>query len=106
VTESSRISIDKCVAYKHSLNTMACGRCHKQELYAWTVLRLLWQEIEFPVLKLPCHWILRVWLENLVCTACTCVCVCTAISIVVCKKVRFQGTENLYCSLLDYDVMW
>jgi len=44
VTESLRISIDKCVAYKHSLNTMASGRrCHEQELYAWTVVRLLGQ---------------------------------------------------------------
>jgi hypothetical protein len=30
-----------------------------------------------------------------------CVCVCAEISIVVCKKVCFKGTENL----VDYDVM-
>jgi hypothetical protein len=28
--------------------------------------------------------------------------VCADIPIVVCKKVHFQGTENLDCSLLDY----
>lgn len=31
--------------------------------------------------------------------------VCANIPVVVCKKVRFQGTENLDCILLDYDVM-
>jgi len=54
---------------------------------------------KFPVLRLPWHWIWRVWLENLVH-------VCANIPVVVCKKVRFQGTENLDCILLDYDVMW